>query len=202
VRREGGDEGDVARFREIGGQFARSRRLRPNDWTPEEVERRIWNEDVEWAYVFDPMGRQVLRKRGTADGVFFASGEVPLLKDAMLIHNHPPFRRYDRGDPRHEGGSFSDRDLNLVLIYDIAEMSVVTPGWRYTLVRPRSGWLPDAESAVAAFAEQLERIRSGDREAVASGRLPSLRHAQATQAHRVMQRMAIWGQFDYRREER
>lgn len=44
---------DAARFRDLGGRFGQSRRLRPNDWTPDEVERRIWNEDIEWAYVFD-----------------------------------------------------------------------------------------------------------------------------------------------------
>jgi len=72
----------------------------------------------------------VLRKRGTADGVFFAAEELPLLRDSLLIHNHPPQLEYPRSDPRFEGGSFSERDLDLVLTYNIAGMRAVTPGWR------------------------------------------------------------------------
>jgi hypothetical protein len=200
VRRQGGDEGDVARFREIGGRFARSRRLRPNDWTPEEVERRIWDEDVEWAYVFDSAGRQVLRKRGTADGVFFGADEVPVLRDALLIHNHPPQREYPRWDPRYEGGSFSERDLDLVLTYDIAEMRAVTSGWRYVVVRPLGGWVSDAESAVAAYSAQMKLLRAEDAFAIEAGDLTE-QEADGTRAHRTLLYLAAWGRFSYRREE-
>jgi hypothetical protein len=84
---------------------------------------------------------------------------------------------------------------------DIARLrEAVTPGWRYIMNRLVAGWVPDAGSVVAAFAEELDRIRAGDRALVASGKAPSLQHAQATQAHRVMGRLAIWGQFEYHRE--
>lgn len=194
------EPGEIARFRRLGTRFVRSRRLRPNDWTPDEVERRILDEDVEWAYVFDPAGRQVLRKRGTADGVFFSVEELPLLKDSLLIHNHPPQREYPRSDPRFEGGSFSERDLDLVLTYDIAEMRAVTPGWRYVATRPAGGWVPDADSAVAAYREEMARLALVD-ERLAEAAGMDLALADATRPHRAVERIAIWGRFAYRREE-
>ena len=197
----GNQGGEIARLREISRRLRGSRRLRPNNWTPEEVERRIVEEYVEWAYVFDATGHQVMRKRGTEDGVSFTADEVLVLKDALLVHNHPPNRRFDDGDPRTEGGSFSDHDLDLVLTYDIAEIRAVTPGWRYVIVRPLRGWIPDADSAAAVYGELLESVRSEDLEAIATGRMASLEYATATQAHRVMERLAVWGRFSYRREE-
>ena len=196
----GGERGDVARLRDLGGRLGRSRRFRTNGWTPEEVERSIVDEDVEWAYVFDAAGRQVLRKRGTADGVFFAADELPLLQDSLLIHNQPPQRDFPRADPRFQGGSFSERDLDLVLTYDIAEMRAFTPGWRYILVRPASGWVPDADSAVSAFREELRRVDTEDAAAIARGLLPRIQ-ADATRVHRAMVRLARWGELDYRKEE-
>jgi hypothetical protein len=146
------------------------------------------------------MGRQVLRKRGTADGVAFANDELPLLRDALLIHNHPPNREFAATDPRFQGGSFSERDLDLVLTYDIAEMRPVTPGWRYVVTRPASGWIPDADSAVTVYGEESDLIRAADALAVGRG-LMTWEYVQATLAHRVMQRLAVWGQIPYSREE-
>jgi hypothetical protein len=181
-------------MRDLGERFGRSRRLRPNGWTPEEVERRIVDEDVEWAYVFEAAGRQVLRKRGTANGVTFAGDELPLLRDAHLVHHHPPNREFAPDDLRFEGGSFSERDLDLVLTYDVAEVRAVTPGWRYVLTRPESGWLLDADSAVAAYGEEMVLVRAAEVVAVGGGFM-TWEYAQATRAHRVMQRLAEWGRF-------
>jgi hypothetical protein len=195
----GGGGGDVARFRDLGARLRRSRRLPVNGWTSEEVERRICDEEVEWADVFDHDGRQVLRKRGTADGVFFVADELPLLKDALLVHNHPPNHRYDPADPRFEGGSFSERDLDLVLTYDIAELRAVTPGWRYVIVRPPNGWIVDPDSATSAFREQLTAVDIEDERAILEGTL-SEEEADGTRVDRAFRRVAAWGGFAYRRE--
>jgi hypothetical protein len=142
----------------------------------------------------------VLRKRGTPDGVYFAAEDLPLLKDALLIHNHPPRRSFPRTDPRYEGGSFSERDLDLVLTYDIAEMRAVTPGWRYVIARPPGGWIPDADSTVAVYREELAGLELEDERAVEAGEA-TMAQADGIRPHRVVERIAAWGRFAYRREE-
>ena len=99
---------------------------------PSEVERRIAHEPVEWAYVFDRFGRQVFRARG-GEGFVAIALESFRLQDAVLVHNHPPHLEYPSQDPRFEGGSFSDQDLDLTIAADLAQMIVVTPGWRYVM---------------------------------------------------------------------
>ena len=199
VRRQGGDEGDVARFREIGGGFGRSRRLRSNGWTPEEVERRIWDEDVEWAYVFDRWGGRCCENGVRRMGCTLASMRCHCSRtrcSSTIIRLSGSIRAGTHGTR----GVILERDLDLVLTYDIAEMRVVTPGWRYVLVRPVGGWVPDADSAATAYGEELTRLRASDVVAVGRG-LMTWENAQATLTHRVMQQLAVWGQVPYRREE-
>ncbi|MEA2585189.1 MAG: hypothetical protein QOF33_3274 [Thermomicrobiales bacterium] len=58
---------DSPSFRDLGDRLRRQvitpRRYLPNDWTIEETERRLADEPVEWAVVFDGSGRQLFRQR-------------------------------------------------------------------------------------------------------------------------------------------
>ena len=168
----------------------------PNRWTLPEVERRIRDEPVEWAYVVDRTGRQVFRARGNPDSVSTVSA---VLKDASLIHNHPPYTRYPVSDPRYPGRSFSNMDIALLLASDLATMIVVTPGLRYVILRPIGGWVPDAESAVAYYRDAEVEVRREVTEAVQAGWINAI-EVEARVADAVIRRLAEWGSFAYRRE--
>jgi hypothetical protein len=87
-----------------------------------------------------------------------------------------------------------------MLTYDVAEMRAVTPGWRYVVTRSIDGWVPDADSAIAAYREELARLELDDERLAEAGGI-SLALADGTRPHRVVGHLSAWGQFAYRREE-
>src|SRR5262245_38913201 len=84
---------DSPRIRDLGDHLRRRgsglRSFPPNEWTIEESERRLLDEPVEWAIVFDGSGRQHFRRRSTRKTVSFSAEDVPHLRDALVVHNHP-----------------------------------------------------------------------------------------------------------------
>lgn len=102
------------------GQAPRPRAFSPNAFTIEEAERAIRHEAVEWAYVFDRQGVQVVRRRGGARGVSFTTNELDALVGARVLHNHP----IDDETPP-ESLTFSTVDLTFAVRYNLAELRAV-----------------------------------------------------------------------------
>jgi hypothetical protein len=147
------------------GHGGRTTEYPPNDWSPEEVERRIAGEPVEWLYVFDPHGRQIARFRGTADEVDLSDelkGRVgglygqPVLRNHLLIHNHPPTLVASSGV-----ASFppSPTDLLTILELDIQQLIVISGGIRFTLGRPGGVWPTDEHEMNRLLERTAEKLR-------------------------------------------
>ncbi|MBA2276683.1 MAG: hypothetical protein H0W06_02865 [Chloroflexia bacterium] len=106
---------------------------------------------AEVAVVLDPAtGREIWRKQGAQDEVGFAEHELVIMENALLAHNHPIGWRYPVSDPRHAGTSFSQSDIALAMMADVAELRAVTPLLRFSLKRPGSGW-PDSAKVLADY---------------------------------------------------
>jgi hypothetical protein len=145
------------------GPGGRTTEYPPNEWPPEEVERRIVGEAVEWLYVFDPLGRQVARFRGTADFVDLSEelkaraaglyGES-VLRNHLIVHNHPVTLGRDAVS------SFppSPSDLFMAVERDIRELRVVSGGWRYVVQRPGDDWPTDEYELKRLFDAATEEL--------------------------------------------
>jgi hypothetical protein len=143
------------------GPGGRTTEYLPNDWSPEEVERRIVGEPVEWLYVFDPLGRQVARFRGTSDEVDLSDelkrrsqglyGQA-VLRDHLIVHNHPPMS--------DAAGSLSyppsPSDLLMAVERDLQELIVVSHVDRYSIRRPGEHW-PTDEDELARIVGAIQR---------------------------------------------
>ena len=125
------------------------------------MERRIRDEAVEWLYVFDRVGTQIARFRGTEEAVDFsdelkgASGGLygtPVLSGHLFVHNHPV---------RFEGRSVVDfppspSDLLTAIERDLRAFVVVSGRRRYLLSRPGTNW-PSDEHLMLNLIRFLER---------------------------------------------
>jgi len=152
--------GDPDRPHRRFGIRGRSEQLPPDDLTPEQAEEAIAWQPLEWLYVFDPFDRQIARFRGEADGVdlsdqFMArSGPLGLygesvLKDHLIVHNHPPATEHDLVV------SFppSSSDLLVTVERDLRALIVVSGSSRYEVRRPGPNWPYDEDLLAAAIAE-------------------------------------------------
>jgi hypothetical protein len=191
---------DSPQFRDLGDRLRRQavapRRYPPNRWTIDEAERRLAAAPIEWAVVFDRSGRQLFRQRGTRHTVSFSTQDVPLLRDATVVHNHPR----EEGE-RAEDLTLSLTDLVFAVRFDVAEMRVVTTGWRFTLRRPESGW-PVDETVIGEVYNELfaAEIVAFDG-AVAEGLLTD-EQARRLAHNETLTRVAAWGRIDYHKEAR
>jgi hypothetical protein len=174
------------------------RRLRPDGLTIAQAEERFRRRRFETAYVFDRHGRQLLRQEGAELSVVV--DPVPP-KDAVVVHNHPPDRRYRPDDPRYDGGSFSSTDLDFAVWHDLSEIRVVTEHWLHIATRPSGGWPVDADTMVAICQDVESVVRNEMREALAMRRVTAA-EADAREVIRdeVVRRVASIVGFGYRRE--
>lgn len=125
----------------------------------QEAEGAIAAAPVETTVVFDASGFELLRKVGGADSVSFSAAERPLLKDAVVTHNHPV------------DTSFSISDIETLIKNDAAVMRAVDSTFSYHAERPAGGWkagevdqirqvILDSESIV--WGEWVGRLLRGD----------------------------------------
>jgi hypothetical protein len=172
------------------------RRFKPNTWSPEEVERRIVDQPVEWGYVFDPAGQQIGRKRGGRTTLSLAEFGRNTLKHVTVIHNHP----VGPGD-LVEGLTFSESDLRFAVEYDVAELRAVVPGWRFSLRRPPLD-CPYDEQVMSEEYRRVKRMVDADLSAaVAEGRMTyAVKDAQ--ERHKTFRRLSAAGLLIYRSDRR
>ena len=180
----------------LGWRIRGPRRLPPDTRTIEQAERAIVNRRFEIACVFDQEGRQVFRQEGTSEGLDFAADDLAHLRDAIVVHNHPPYRHYRRSDPRYQGGTLSATDLAFAIQYDVFAIRAVTPGWRYVSVRPIGGWPADADTIRSMIRETRVRVDSDLVLAVATGRM-TVAEAQGYASDEVVRRVAQAAGFSY-----
>jgi hypothetical protein len=175
------------------------RRPPPDGLSIAQAEARIRHRRYEVAHVFDQRGRQLFRQEGDPDAVRFDAADLPLLKDATLLHNHPPHRQYRPDDLRYEGGSFSRSDLDLAVLHDLAALRVVTTSRRHIVVRPRGGWPVDAHTMVAIYLEVEAAVRREFALAVDTGQMTDAETAGAL-TDEVVERVARTSGLAYQRE--
>ena len=98
--------------------------------TVTKAERKIANNKMETAIVWDSKGNQILRKRGGRDYVNFTYAEAEKMKGAVLTHNHP------------SGSSFSPADITLFAQDQLAEVRATGSEYTYYL----RGKIPKSKS--------------------------------------------------------
>jgi hypothetical protein len=116
---------------------------------------------VEAVRVFDVGGVELFRSRpgeGTENEIAIADEALPLLRGAVVIHNHPSGWDYPPHHPMHNGRSFSQEDVFFAIEFDVLELQAVTPTWVYWLRRPDSGWGLPARAAQRRFVELVNDL--------------------------------------------
>jgi hypothetical protein len=179
----------------------------PPDWgNPVEQavraqEDAIRHDAVESAYAFDQQGNLILAKTGTEDEVAFTAGELALLKDAVVTHNHPPELALPPDDLTAQGHSFSLDDLQLAARAQVAEIRVVTSTWRYSIKRPVAGWDTHyfRASIEPAFNRHDLEVEREFMQALQHGRM-TFAEAADQYFHEVWRRVAAELGLQYRRE--
>ena len=127
--------------------------------------------------------------------VIFDAAELPFLRDAMIVHNHP----VDDDEAPAESQTFSSLDLVFAIRYNVAESRVVAGEWRFVIRRPATGWPADEEIVLAVYNEMSDTITREFAVAVAEGRMEE-EEREVILPHEAMRRVADWGQFAYLRE--
>lgn len=105
---------------------------------------------IESAVVIDANGDMIMIKSGDETTVGFSGRDIPRLKDAHMVHNHP------------SGISLSIADLNIVVECESASVTAIGRDQitgevkRYSFKRPEKGW-PSKESISAATNNALAK---------------------------------------------
>ncbi len=96
----------------------------------EMCENRIKEQPIEYAFIITTAG-EALQVKGTTGQVHIEKVGAEKLKGAIVTHNHPNI--YEDGKLVELGGSFSDDDILMYMIYGIGELRAVDGEYRYTL---------------------------------------------------------------------
>lgn len=124
--------------------------------TPKQVfklEDDIRNDEYESAYVFNRDGKQIWQRQGARDRVRvqFAEKEKQMVKGGIITHNHPPNLKFEKSDPRYDGGSFSIEDIEISAFYELLEVRAVSQAFRHSIVA-ENGW----DERINTYAEDEE----------------------------------------------
>lgn len=153
-----------------------------------DVENDIRNDHLENGVVFDENGKILLEKRGQPDRLEFTDSEVLLLKNRTFTHNHP------------NGGTFSNKDVLMAATYDILELRVVTPQFRFSM-RPSHGRQWCSRMAVQPHYEQaMQQANFIVNDLVKTGSLHP-RHAKSEYQHYTWAMFAMYLELVYVREK-
>ncbi len=175
--------------------------------TPKAVlqfEDRIRSDALETVGLFDAQGSLIYRNQGKADRVEIHLNESQQrrVKDSFMTHNHPTEKGVRRGDPRWRGYSFSVEDIEAAAELEVAEIRVVTRGYRHSMRPPKSGWNKElSENIRLAFEKNRAKVLSEMRSAIARGEL-TIEQAQADEFHETWQRTSKQLRLKYKREKK
>jgi hypothetical protein len=98
-------------------------------------------DSIESSGVFDASGKLIFEKSGTEDEITYSPDELVKMKGQTLTHNHPLPKEW--GNVSNVGLGFSTQDIELAFWYELAEMRVVSGGFRFSLKPPDKGWNAD-----------------------------------------------------------
>ena len=180
--------------------------MRRDRLRPHEVEAAIADLPVERLYLFDRGGRQVAVFEGIDEAVRYdlKEKERRRLSGGLAIHNHPPNPEYAPGDVRYDTDSFSIWDWQTMIDLDLGRAVVVSPFWRYSLIRPQHGWLAkhrDDWHVIEMLVSMSDRVAEDFDQAVATGTMTEI-EAQVAQSHETNRRFAEEIGATYGRERR
>jgi hypothetical protein len=91
-------------------------------------ENEIKDLEHERAYVLGEKGGVMVRQIGDSNSVGFSEREMEMMKDRVLIHNHP------------NGSLLSLEDVDMAYKANVREIRAVTSHVTYSLPRPEGGW--------------------------------------------------------------
>lgn len=100
------------------------------------AERAIADQDREWLYLFDPQGRQRSRSYGSGIQVSYPpafAGTPGGTRDYRAVHNHPVTTLGGDRFPTPPSTS----DVTSAIAFDLQEVTVVSPPYRYRVRRNR-----------------------------------------------------------------
>lgn len=123
--------------------------------------------DVEWLSAWDPKTGDMLINRtdNAARSVGVPKEQLPLLRNAVVTHNHPG------------GSSFSNSDIGTAIQFNLAEIRAVGREYDYALKRPDTGW-PDQTQVLATARRVLREIASEQLIRAARGEISSRQAGQ------------------------
>jgi hypothetical protein len=169
-----------------------------------EAHRALDGERAESAMAFDASGNERFRTRpgsGTADEIFLTDEQLRLMKDAVVVHNHPEGWSYPPSNPRHAGKSFSQEDVFMAFEHDVLELQAVTPVWIYWMSRPAGGWGQPSRQAQRRFVDLVNHIVADMVDLIKAGRL-TVEEAEPELYHLAMVALADEFGFGYGRARR
>jgi hypothetical protein len=121
--------------------------------------------------IVNPKDGTVLAKAiGKKSAVSLPFGKVPLMKGAIVTHNHPYF---SSDNIKTMGISFSPPDFREACNNEVAEMRAVSAGYRHSLKPPKTGWNRDYynQKAKPVYEKNWEKHLSQLREKVRKGQM-------------------------------
>ena len=155
--------------------------------------------DRETAIAYSADGRKLVEVDGDQFSLTFEDSQVPLLKDSVLTHNHPDGWQFPEGHPRHKGNSFSESDIVLASMGDVAEVRAIAVGYRYSMTRPPGGW-PD-KSLIREIVKEEKRVDIDNKKALFRAGKITVDEADSDHWHNVMTGVANLIGAQYTREE-
>lgn len=158
------------------------------------------NKKFETGVVVDMNGNIVVDKRGESFQVKFSDEECSLMKDKIMLHNHPRGWGYSEGTLGRIGSSFSIEDLALAVGNDLAEIRAVTPHYTFSMKRPETGWGVSAKEVISTYIKNEKTLKGQFCKRIRKDTLtPS--QANATHFHILARRIAKQYKWTYEKKK-
>jgi hypothetical protein len=196
-----GRSATVGSVRRARGGSLRLRETPPTDLGA--AEDRLVTERSEVLYAFGTDGKLVLQRGASAERpteLDITANDLPLLKDAVVTHNHPMGWRYPEGHPLRAGHSFSPDDVVTAIAADVREIRAVTPVYTYVMQREGDRW-PSRRAVDTAYTRHNQRVDRDLTRRIRRGEMTQ-EEAEAVKLHMVWERVASSTGIIYRRVSR
>lgn len=176
---------DAAKSKPIELQTPRVRK------TVRDIENRFAGQAIERAAVIDKQGKVLFEVDGNADRVKLSPDQLKQLKGNVVTHNHPGV------------GSFSEGDIAMAAVYQVAEMRVVDDIYSYSIQPPTIGWNKRLwQTAILPAMQAIEAEVTGEYfDAMIAGKMSQAAYEENYQ-HEVWRRVSKLIDMKYRRRKR